>query len=507
MAIRRRAAKYRRISDDREGRELGVTRQDEDLDLLGERLNLDFVADFVDNDISASTKSQKKRPDYQRMLAGARAGEFEVIAAYTSGRLTRRPREHEDLIDLAVQYGIEFAYVRSPSFDLRTAQGRRIARTLAAQDAGEAEEIAERVQRDTLRRAKAGLWHGGSIAPQGYELVHGEKDRVIGLRLHPTQSALLQEGARRLLAGESLYAICNDWNSRGLTTRDGAHWRSSTLRRALLSPSAIAKRAHKDAPGELFDTDWPALLERDTWDRLHDLLGDPKRKFQAIDGSYAGKRAMGGGVSVCDPCGKKLISQRHSRNGQVRLICHRQATGGCGVVTINYALLESFVLDMLLARLDSPEFHAALATKPTDTTDQERALRDELEQLEVQRKRAGQSFVLGIMTEAEAQQAVREVEERQAKISGELASLVASLVVSEVRSADDARKLWASADVSRRRRFVQSFVTEVRVKPWPEGRCSTLTRRKTESEEEFTERKWEHDRETARLRIDIRWRQ
>ncbi|MGC4856245.1 hypothetical protein ACLQ24_23400 [Micromonospora sp. DT4] len=66
---RERAAKYRRISDDREGCELGIARQDEDLDALDERLNLVYVASCFDNDISASSRWNKRRPDYERMLA------------------------------------------------------------------------------------------------------------------------------------------------------------------------------------------------------------------------------------------------------------------------------------------------------------------------------------------------------------------------------------------------------------------------------------------------------
>ena len=76
---------------------------------------------YTDNDIGASTRSRKPRPDYQRMLADARAGRFEVILAYASSRLTRRPREHEDLIELAERHGVAYRYVRSPSVDLNTA--------------------------------------------------------------------------------------------------------------------------------------------------------------------------------------------------------------------------------------------------------------------------------------------------------------------------------------------------------------------------------------------------
>src|SRR5579859_5770999 len=119
-----RSGIYLRISDDREGRELGVGRQQEDCLSLSEHLHCVVYDFYKDNDISASPRSRKVRPDYQRLLADARAGAIDTIIAYTSSRLTRRPREHEDLIELAEQYGIQFHYVASPSFDLNTAAGR-----------------------------------------------------------------------------------------------------------------------------------------------------------------------------------------------------------------------------------------------------------------------------------------------------------------------------------------------------------------------------------------------
>ncbi|HYS38449.1 MAG TPA: recombinase family protein, partial [Pseudonocardiaceae bacterium] len=126
---------------------MGVARQLEDCRQLAARNGDTVTRIYSDNDIGASTRSRKPRPEYQKMIKDARDGLIDKIIAYTSGRLTRRPREHEDLIDLAEQLGVAFGYVASPGFDLNTAAGRRVARILAATDAGEAEDISERARR------------------------------------------------------------------------------------------------------------------------------------------------------------------------------------------------------------------------------------------------------------------------------------------------------------------------------------------------------------------------
>lgn len=59
---------YLRISDDREGKELGVKRQEEDVRALADYLGVTLVRTFIDNDISASTNSHEYRADYEEML-------------------------------------------------------------------------------------------------------------------------------------------------------------------------------------------------------------------------------------------------------------------------------------------------------------------------------------------------------------------------------------------------------------------------------------------------------
>jgi site-specific DNA recombinase len=59
---------YLRISDDREGRALGVERQEEDCRTLAEQLGVRIIKVFCDNDRSASTNTDEYRPDYEDMM-------------------------------------------------------------------------------------------------------------------------------------------------------------------------------------------------------------------------------------------------------------------------------------------------------------------------------------------------------------------------------------------------------------------------------------------------------
>lgn len=262
-----RAAIYCRISADREGRELGVARQEEDSRALAERRRAVVVQVYIDNDLSASARSRKPRPQYKQMLTDARAGKFDVIIAYTSGRVTRRPREHEDLIELAERHGIEFWYVSSPSFDLNTSAGRRIARILAANDAGEAEDIQERVVRQRVQAAKLGEWAGGR-RPFGWE--------ADGVTVRRAEAREVLNASKSVLVGGSIRGITQDWNTRGIQTSASSKWHGREVVRVLVRPRNAGLSIYR---GEVVGKGrWEAIVPEEIWRAVVTILSDPSRR-------------------------------------------------------------------------------------------------------------------------------------------------------------------------------------------------------------------------------------
>jgi DNA invertase Pin-like site-specific DNA recombinase len=71
------AAIYARISDDREGLALGVSRQVEDCRRLAAKRGWSVVEAYVDNDVSAWRG--RARPEYRRMLEDVKAGTVDAV--------------------------------------------------------------------------------------------------------------------------------------------------------------------------------------------------------------------------------------------------------------------------------------------------------------------------------------------------------------------------------------------------------------------------------------------
>ena len=99
------AAVYARISSDQTGEGLGVQRQLEDCRRLATERGWIIGEEYIDNDISAYRG--KTRPEYARMLEDIEAGRRDAVIAYHQDRLTRRPMEWEQFVDLCYRAGVQ----------------------------------------------------------------------------------------------------------------------------------------------------------------------------------------------------------------------------------------------------------------------------------------------------------------------------------------------------------------------------------------------------------------
>jgi DNA invertase Pin-like site-specific DNA recombinase len=431
------AAKYRRISDDREGRELGIDRQDEDLDDLAQRRGFTFVADYVDNDIGASSRTRKPRPDFTRMLEDARAGRFKVIAAYTSSRLTRRPREHEDLIELSERYGIRFEYVRSPSFDLNTAAGRRVARILAANDAGESEDIAERVSRARLQQAEQGRF-GGGRRPYGHE-TDGRK--------RADEARVIRAAAAAVLSGVGLNGIVRDLNDREVPAPQGKVWRRTGLRDLLLQPRMAGLMSHGGEILEGVDALWKPIIPRERWEAVLAVLNSPARRTSP------------------GPTPKHLLSHiaacgHPDHSDDDRYMMKRDWAGVNGSkfpiycctrarhLIVAQAPIDVYVEAVTIERLSRPDASQALVPRvEVDTV----GLAQEANALRARLSELGDLVETGDMGAAEYRQRKTRLSEQLASVESSLIAASGSTPIADIAGRPDAAEVWNGLSLARKR--------------------------------------------------------
>lgn len=358
----KRGVIYARLSDVRKGDTEGIERQLREGRAHAERLDVEIVEELVDNDVTASKR--KLRPDFERLMAGIAAGAWDVVVLRSLDRWVRRPDELERIIEVVEKGPPVAVEAIHGEIELRTRQGRLAARLLTSVAMHEAEAITERVIDWHADRAQRGLpLHSqpgyGFRRPKGtadLELVLEEADRI-------------REAARRVLNAEPLRSIAVSWDELGVPAPGAGRWTGTMIRRILLSPRTAGLREHR---GEIVaPASWPAILDRETYDRVGRILTNPARNSVPIAGGRAPKLLTG--IASCGRCSSPLNSKAGAK---VRRYYCRHCFG----TTITAEPLEELVEAMLFDAVDSP--HLTRTLRRHETNVDTAAVADEIIRLE-----------------------------------------------------------------------------------------------------------------------------
>ena len=291
------AALYARISSDPNDTALGVARQKIDCLALAESKGWTVTpqSTYVDNDTSAT--SGKPRPQYERMMRALASGQTQALVVWDVDRLTRTPRELEDVVELAENHGVALASVGG-EIDLATPQGRLTARIKGSVARHETEQLVRRVKRKMAERAHTGAPHGRTAYGWRREQQYDDQGRRLGSRdvLRPDQAAVIRECASAVLAGESLNSVCRRLNERGMPTLNNKPWSPTSLKGVLLRERNIGQRVHQ---GQVVGAgDWEPVLSDETYRRVVALLTDPTRRTSP----GATVRHLLSGIARCGVC-------------------------------------------------------------------------------------------------------------------------------------------------------------------------------------------------------------
>lgn len=454
-----RTAIYVRISLDRTGAGLGVERQEAACRDKAANKGWNVVEVYVDNDVSATSK--KPRPAYQRMLADARAGHIDAIVVWHIDRLTRRPRELEDVIDLADDHGLLLATVEG-DVDLATDTGQLTARLLASVARQEAAHKGARQRLQRRQQAEAGKPHRGGPRPYGYL-----PDRVTP---DPREAPFIAEAATRVIAGETLRSVALDMTARGARTVGGKEWSAQTLRQVLRSARISGRRevfdvADKSGMGEIVATDcWQPIITPEQSDTLRTMFANPDRRAHSRS---TRARYLLTGLLRCERCGGKLGALAWERGNRYLYRCRPPGSNDaaaqqtCGATSVKMQYADAIVRDVVLEAIDTPDFYDRLYAR----AEVDPAVQEAINQDEQKLNDLAAMMAEGDLTMAEWKTA-REVV--QARLDVNKATLARVSNVAAVRLLDGDGTLleqWERLNWSQRRAVLAEVLEEVRVRP------------------------------------------
>src|SRR5262249_38791858 len=142
--------------------------------------------------------------------------------------------------------------------------------------------------------------------------------------INPDEADIVREVITRILRGDTLIAITQDLNLRGVLppganltmkrkrraqgNEDGTKWNKTSVKKLALRPANGGYRQHR---GKEYPAAWPALVDEDKYRQVVKLLTAPERSVKR-DG--ARKHLLSWGIGECGVCGAVLrVAKRGNR--------------------------------------------------------------------------------------------------------------------------------------------------------------------------------------------------
>ncbi|MFD3325834.1 recombinase family protein [Streptomyces sp. NPDC058701] len=472
------------LGDGRDGEE-GVTRQKDDVHDLVKGRELSLHRMYVDNDLSAF-KRRVNRPDFQELVSDLETAVISGIAAYNIDRITRQPRELEQLIDIYATARRPMVFATTAGdYDLSTDDGRFNARLYVMIANKFSADAARRVARQKKAEAIQGKPHKGQRA-FGWQ-PGGEK-------VEPFEAELIRKGQRDVLNGKLESEVHAEWVELGISSPQSPNGETisfSSVQYILTNPRLCGYRAYvpqvererrgrvdlgewllERADGTPVIGNWETICTPEEWRAVRDVLKARKTEGRGRKKGTTVSKRMLTRIARCGECGRGMFSAIYTRGTKsyeihgYYYLC-RKAEGGCGGVSRSGPPVELHVELVLLEHLTI----LAKDSKPGQSLDDPELIkaRQELAQVEADMAEARQLRDAGEFSLAEFVREIRRLEGRRDELSGKVATLNAVGPQTGASAAERIVREWGTYTTPMKRAVVERFIEAVVIKKQPRG--------------------------------------
>lgn len=300
-----RAALYLRLSEEDKDRGSDPSRSIQNQELMlrdyARAQGWQVAGVYNDEDFSGA---DRRRPAFNRLLADAAAGCFQVVLCKSLSRFTRLYTEQETLLQEAFpRWGVRFVSLVDHT-DTQDPANKKSRQINALVNEWYLEDLSENIRRTYRAKMQAGQYLG-AVAPYGYRKSPQNRHR---LEADPAAAAVVRDIYRRFLSGAGLAAIARELTAAGVPTpyaykqaqgeplrlpAASGTWAASTVRKILTNPvyrGALAQgrettRSYKDKTRiRRPPQDWvwvedahPALVPGETFAAVQERLGRRKK--------------------------------------------------------------------------------------------------------------------------------------------------------------------------------------------------------------------------------------
>lgn len=269
------------------------------------------------------------------------------------------------------------------------------------------------------------------------------------------EAAAIRDAAHRVLGGETLSSIVQQWNHQGLCTASGGPWRVNSLSSILVHPR-LAGLANDAAEGSA--PTFPAIIDVEVHRQLVALHASRRKGPRRTT-----RRYLLTGLLRCWRCGGNLRGMPRSRGADL-YACPGPPHGGCSGTAITADHADEAVRDMVLARIDSAEFAVAVSGAPTAIL-QQAAVSDTVRRLAAHRRKSDEladMWASGDISREEWMSLKQTLTGRAHATEAEMARLERLDALRRLAGTGRAiRAGWAAMSVDERRAVVHAALVEI----------------------------------------------
>lgn len=292
----------------------------------------EFYQEILEGGVSAYHKNVEEREIQQVIqIASEHPEEKYVLLAFYSDRISRQDIDGMAFIDKLYRLDVEVWTVQEGRLKMDSEADRLMAFIKFWGNNNESKKTANRVYAARKVLTEAGVWTGGTV-PYGYSLEQtgevSKKGRVIhDLVKEPKECAVVREIYHKLIYENfTLNHIMEELNSRGLTTKKGCKWNTSTIKNIMKNPIykgfiAFNKTTQQgeDHQKATDRSQWIlakekninyAIVSESEWEMAQDILERKSRAYQSnlratADKTYKSQLLLTG-LLACGYCGTAI---------------------------------------------------------------------------------------------------------------------------------------------------------------------------------------------------------
>ena len=361
-----KAVIYARYSDSSQ-REESIEGQIRECTEYAKYNGITIIGTYIDRAMSAKTDN---RPEFQRMIRESAKHLFDVVIVWKLDRFARNRYDSAHYKAVLKKNGVKIVSAKENISE--GPEGIILESMLEGYAEYYSAELSEKIHRGQKENALKGKNNGGGI-PLGYLLGDDQK-----LLVDPLTAPLVQEAFTRYAEGETIKAIVESFNERGLTTKKNQPFNINSFNVLFNNRKYIGEYKYQNViiPGGV-----PAIVSEEVFDRVQERKQKNKR---APARAKADEEYLLTTKLICGDCERLLIGESGtSHTGKIHYYYKcggAKRRKGCKKKTVKKEWIERIVVIWTVNKVLQDEEIDKIAGKLVLMQERENALLPSLRQ-------------------------------------------------------------------------------------------------------------------------------